>query len=154
MYEQNEVPVFRRIVWLVLWFVVIIAVIWLLVWFIFFRSPSSEKSGTESNKNGSTSQGVQDTATNGSSSSSDTSGTTPGSSSSQSSGSSSSSSSSESPSTSTNSTATTGQQPNELVNTGAGDIIVPFVAATFIGSTLYYIRTAKKLSTQSTSDIL
>jgi cytoskeletal protein RodZ len=130
MYEQNEVPVFRRILWIVLWFVVIVAVIWVLVWLIFFRhsSPKATKSHTpQTSQNQPAAPSSPKTATG--------SGTAPtGSSPAPTAG-------QGNPSPSSTGTAA----PSQLANTGAGDVIVPFVVASAAGSALYYVRLRKKL---------
>ncbi len=113
MYAQDETPAFRRRLWMILWFIVVVVVLWTLVWFIFLRHSPSKVSNL---KGSNTSQ-------------------------SQSSNSSSSSNKSNTPTTPTAST-TSNQQ---LANTGAGNVLVPFAVASVGGSVLYYVRLRRKL---------
>lgn len=129
MYEQNEVPMFRRILWIVLWFIVAVAVIWVLIWFIFFRDSSPKvvkKPSTATQKSQSTQKKPTKT------------GTTPAPSTSTDTG---------SIGTNQNNATTnpTGTTPSQLVNTGAGNIVVPFAVASVAGTTIYYVRLRRKL---------
>jgi len=123
MYE-DDVPVFRRILWIALWFVVVVAVLWVLVWLIFFRhsTPKVSTSHKSGNQHSSQSNQPPKAASSGGSSSSTGSGNTE-----------------------TNGSSSTTAQPDELANTGAGDVLVPFVVAGMTGSVLYYVRLRKKL---------
>jgi cytoskeletal protein RodZ len=124
MYEQNQIPVFRRILWIVLWFIVAIAIIWALAWLVFFRHPT--KVAAPSSRH--TSQGkspVTKPNTKAPSSSAQNGPTM-------------------SPATPTP-TSAPAQSPDQLVNTGAGNVLVPFVVTSVVGSTFYYIRTRKRL---------
>ncbi len=122
MYE-DEVPVFRRILWFALWFIVIVAVLWFLVWLIFFRETtpkhsSSTKSGSQSQSTSSQppqhGSGAQPSGSSGSSGSSSTG-------------------------------SGSGSTPNTLANTGAGDIFVPFGVAAVVGTVAYHVRLRRKL---------
>jgi len=123
MYE-DDVPVFRRILWFALWFIVIVAVLWFLAWLIFFRETAPKKSSSNnSGQNHSASnqspQQKSGPQSNGSSSNSGSSGGT------------------------NNKSADTA--PNQLANTGAGDVFVPFAVATVAGTAIYYVRLRRKL---------
>lgn len=117
MQTQDVTPVFRRRLWMVLWFMVIAVVLWALVWFIFFRQTSPKISNVRGSN---TSQR-------------------------QSSNSSSSSSSSQSSASSTP-TASTTTTPSNLANTGAGNVLIPFAVASVAGTVLYYVRLRRKLT--------
>jgi cytoskeletal protein RodZ len=134
MYEDN-VPVFRRILWIALWFVVIIVVLWVLIWLIFFRHHPAEtptgNNGHTTTQTNPTHQSAPATPTN-----------TPPSSTGSSNPSSSASGSTGSPAPATSAPATA---PSQLANTGAGDVFIPFAVATLTGSTIYYVRLVRKL---------
>ena len=114
MQTQDVTPVFRRRLWMVLWFMVIAVVLWALVWFVFFRQSSPKIS----NVRGSNTSQKQ----------------------------SSSSSSSQSSTTSATPTASTTTTPNNLANTGAGNILIPFAVASVAGTAIYYVRLRRKLT--------
>lgn len=133
MYEQNEVPVFRRILWLALWFIVIVAVVWLLVWFIFFRNTSPKTTSTHHGSSTSQSSAPQKSSKSDSTSSSN---------SAQNTGSNAAANTGSTPGAS----APTATQPTELANTGAGDLVWPFAVASLVGSTIYYVRATKRLN--------
>jgi hypothetical protein len=131
MYEQPEprATVLRRVLWLVLWFIAILAIVWGLTWLIFLRNHSSKtakdtpdtlKSRPHDSSNDTSKQGQSNTG-NKANGSTNTNGrqTTP-----------------------TGSTST----PTQLANTGAGDVVLPVVVASFAGSALYYIRLHRKVS--------
>jgi len=139
MYEQDATPGFRRTAWVVLWFIVVVAVLWALIWLVFFRHTSpkvstlhgsntgqSQSSGSSNNKNNNGTGGSAGSTAQNSNSSSQNS-----------------NSSSSSSSTTANNSATTG--PTQLANTGAGNVLVPFAVAGVTGSTLYYVRLRRKL---------
>jgi cytoskeletal protein RodZ len=127
MYE-DEVPVFRRILWFALWFIVIVAVLWFLVWLIFFRE-TTPKHNTSTNKSGSHSQSASNQPPQSNpGSQSNTSGNA-------------SNGSNKSGSSSATST------PDHLANTGAGDVFIPFGVATVAGTVIYYVRLRRKLLT-------
>lgn len=118
MYAQDETPAFRRRLWMILWFIVVVVVLWTLVWFIFLRDSAPKVSnlkGSNTSQNQSSSSG---------------------------SNSSSNSSSSKSSTPSSSSTSTSDQQ---LANTGAGNVLIPFAVASVAGTALYYIRLRRKL---------
>jgi LPXTG-motif cell wall-anchored protein len=141
MYEDNEQPVLRRILWIVLWLIIIVTIGWAAIWLALFRndtanngrlkSPSqqSQHATTHSPNTGKTTQssGTTNNATTNTNNSS----------------------SNPAPSnvnnpTSTTST-TTSPTPPTLANTGAGDVFIPFMAATMAGSAIYYVRLRKRL---------
>lgn len=123
MYEQNDVPVFRRILWLALWFVVILVVLWVAVWLIFFRHADTKKVATP-HKTTTTTQQQKSSGTVATPDSAD--------------------SSTSSGNPSSGATVPTAS-PAELANTGPGDVVTPVAVAAVAGSALYYIRTRKKL---------
>ena len=131
MYEQNEVPLLRRILWIILWFVVVVAVIWVLVWLIFFRHsspvPTPHKAKTHQSQSATPPPRNNPGNSTGSSNSA-----TP-----------TSNSGSSSPSGAPSATSTT--TPSQLANTGAGNIVIPFVIAGTVGTVAYQVRLRKKL---------
>jgi cytoskeletal protein RodZ len=133
MYEQEE-PALRRVLLIVLWFVVIVVILWALIWLIFFRNSGSTKTPQISKQTGQSQQKLK--TPNGSSSTA-----------SASSASSGGTSSSSTPAGTTPSSAATGSTatgPSTLTNTGAGDIFLPFMVATLAGATFYHIHLRKK----------
>jgi cytoskeletal protein RodZ len=142
MYE-NEEPISRRIVWIVLWFVIIVAVAWAIVWLVFFRNssttnqngglkskaPQSQPSQTPKNSQGNSgkqnSNSSNSNSGNGGSANNSGNGAAP---------------------TAPASGGSAAPAPNTLANTGAGDVLIPFAAATMVGSAVYYIRLSKKLA--------
>lgn len=122
MYEQQEVPVLRRILWIVLWFVVALAIIWVLVWFLFFRHHASKPIAPHKPQDQSIQPHNQSTAPTKK---------TPA------------------PTTSApsapNASTTPAASPSQLANTGAGNVLVPFAVASVGGTAFYYIRTRRKL---------
>jgi len=131
MYDQDEAPTFRRGLWVILWFVVIIAVLWTLIWLIFFRH-SSPKTPTlqGSNTNQNQSSDNKSNSNSGSSKSSDKNGANNGG-----------GGGNTAPSAPSN---TSGSSANQLANTGAGDVVVPFVVASVAGTAIYYVRLRRK----------
>ena len=131
MYDQDEAPTFRRGLWVILWFVVIIAVLWTLIWLIFFRH-SSPKTPTlqGSNTNQNQSSDNKSNSNSGSSKSSDKNGANNGG-----------DGGNTAPSAPSN---TSGSSANQLANTGAGDVVVPFVVASVAGTAIYYVRLRRK----------
>lgn len=126
MYEQNEVPVFRRFLWIALCFIAAIVVTWVLVWLIFFRSSTPKPANTTVKPRSSQSTKTPSSPSN--SSPSNTSDSNPS-----------------QPGTVAAPGASSTTTPTELVNTGAGDLVVPFVGATIIGGGLYYLRLRRKV---------
>lgn len=127
MYE-DEVPVFRRILWFALWFIVIVAVLWFLVWLIFFRE-SSPKHNTSTNKSGNHNQSASNQppqSNSGSKPSTPANGANSG---------------------NTSSSGSSSTAPDHLANTGAGDVFIPFGVATVAGTAIYYVRLRRKLLT-------
>lgn len=122
MYE-DEVPVFRRILWYALWFIVIVAVLWFLVWLIFFRESTPKKSSSNKSGQNQSASNQSPQHNNGSTSNK--------------------------PSNNGSSNANNGHQtttaPDHLANTGAGDVFVPFIVATAAGTAIYYVRLRRKL---------
>lgn len=118
IYEQSQVSTLRRGLWVILWLVVIVAILWTLVWLVFLRH-SPKKVST-----------VQDSGT--SQDQSQTEKQTP------------------KPSPAPSTPTTPGQSaakpaPGQLANTGAGNIVIPFAAASVAGGALYYIRLRRKV---------
>lgn len=142
MYEQPQVPLLRRVLWIVLWLIVIAAVIWVLVWLIFFRQSNS---GTlkPATKQSQQSQAVQKspstsnprTATN------STKDNTPTSSSSTPS-----TNASQSGQSSPAPRATGSSSSSQLANTGPGDVILPAMVATILGGVSYHAWQRRKVS--------
>ena len=118
MNEQSEVPVFRRIVWAVLTFLVIFAVLWGIVWVLFLRHSSHVSKPHPTS-------GSSQTQTRGGSSGSSSTPATGGSS-----------------STSTGGTST----PTQLANTGAGNVLELFAAVTVLAGLAHQIRLRTKLT--------
>jgi cytoskeletal protein RodZ len=129
MYDQNEPSVLRRILWYVMWLIVLAAIVWLVVWAIFFRdnhkstpprttTTSQQSRSSSSDKTGSPHKG-------GPSSSSTNSGVTP----------------------SNNSSVPSGT-PETLVNTGPGDILLVAVVVGIAGSTVHYLYQRRALARQ------
>jgi len=135
MYEQVEVPVFRRIIWIIVLAVVAVVVLCVLIWLIFFRHPAKKPhSSTSSTKTSQKQQAADNnglnvsidgdhTATSGTTSTSDTPGPT---------------------GASKKNTSNTGAPSTELANTGAGNVIAVFAVASVTGSVLYYVRLRRK----------
>jgi cytoskeletal protein RodZ len=119
MYEQEEAPTLRRRLWLVMWFVVIALVLWALVWLLFFRHSPSNKTlhGSNTSQNQTSNNSNSTKTTGGSGATNSTSG-------------------------SSNTTTTT---PDNLANTGPGNVAAVVAGSAVAGTTLYYIRLRKKL---------
>jgi cytoskeletal protein RodZ len=138
MYEDTEQPVLRRILWIVLWFIIVATIAWALIWLVFFRHhnvPNNSGSITHTpnhSQSSSTGTKVQSPSTHSGSSSTATNG----------------GSSAMPPSTSSTpaGSSSTTQAPSTLANTGAGDIFTPFIVASLAGSVVYYVRLHKKLT--------
>jgi cytoskeletal protein RodZ len=116
MYETVRLAHMRRLLPLIVWVLMVIILVWLLAWLLFFRSPAGvTKRNPASDKH---------TAQSGSGTSKPK--TTP---------------------TTSGGSNSKDQKntPAELANAGAGNIFIPFVAATFVGSTLYYVRLRRKI---------
>ncbi len=142
MYEQNEVSMLRRILWYALWTIVLIAAIWILVWLIFFRNsnpkntsktPTSQSTSSTSSDNKSSHSGAAKSSP--SSSNSGRSSTSAGNTAQNGS----------SPTGSSNAPQPPAASPSQLTNTGPGDVIVPALVATVIGSTVAYTTVRRKL---------
>lgn len=137
MYEQPDTPVRRRILWLVVWFVAIVAVVAVLGWLLFFRHNAATKTAQPPKPMATQQQPAKPSQTSGPNSSSGQGGT-PGSGSTQ--------------PVAPNSTAapvspgapSSSQQPQQLANTGPGDVITPVVTAVVAGAGGYYLYTRKK----------
>ena len=131
MYEDNEQPVLRRVLLIVVWLVIIITIAWATIWIAFFRHDNQTNQGTLKHQTTQSTQPPSGT----SNSKTQTSGNTPN------------TGSANQGTTSTPNTSGTGsQQPQALANTGAGNVFIPFTAASIIGTTAYYIRLRKKLT--------
>lgn len=143
MYEQDGVPVYRRGLWIVLGFIVAVAVLWLLVWLIFFRHSNPKVSNLHGSNTNKQSQSHNNQPSSGSSSNKSGSGS--GSQNTQQSGSGTNNGSSSSAGGGSSTPSAPGSQPSQLANTGAGDVVVPFVVASAAGGALYYVRLRKKL---------
>jgi cytoskeletal protein RodZ len=133
VYEQNDVPMFRRILLIGLAAIAVIVVLWAVLWLLFIRSDGKAKTPTSHKTTTSQSRKSSDSSKSTASAPAGSSIAAPGNSSTQ-------SSTSAQSSIPTSSTA-----PTELVNTGAGSLVVPFVVASVAGTTFYYIRTRKQL---------
>ncbi len=123
MYEQDAAPNIRRVIWIALGFIVTVVVLWVLVWLVFFRHSSSKTtningSNTKQNQSGTTKPNTKGGA-NGNASSP--------------------------PSNTGAPSSSAAAAPDQLANTGAGDVFVPFAVAGVSGSVLYYVRLRKKL---------
>jgi cytoskeletal protein RodZ len=134
MYDQPETqtPLFIRVLWIALWLILIVVVAWVFIWLLFFRHQDTGKISTTKN------QPTQQTTTN-SGTSKKSKNTPPA------------NTPSATNTPQTNPTAPTGaaktaQTPDELANAGAGNIIVPFVAASVVGSAAYYVRLRRKIT--------
>lgn len=133
MYEDNHPPLARRILWLGLWFILIVAVAWIAVWLVFFHHSGDTKKVTVQPPKATTGQQTpagSNASTSGSSGSS-----------------SSPSSSSTAPSQSGNAIQSppSTTAPTQLANTGPGNLILPVTLAVVVGSGMQYIRIRKKL---------
>lgn len=142
MYEQNEPMIFRRILWIVLGCVLIVALLWVIVWFIFFRhhDDTSSKLPTPSASQGQQVPSSQGKSTNqkssGSSKTENGSTATPNAPSA--------STSATGTSTPATTSPTTNSSSSELANTGAGDVITPFIVAVTVGTGGYYLYQRRK----------
>jgi len=117
MFAQSDVPNFRHRLWLILWFIVIVAVLWALVWLLFFRGSPSNVSTVNGSNKASQKQSSGGSQSNGGSSNAST----------------------------NSSSATAGSTPSQLANTGAGNILIPFGTASAAGTVAYYIRLRRKV---------
>lgn len=133
MYEDNEQPVLRRVLLIIVWLVIIATIAWASIWLTFFRNNSS--TNHNNTKRPSTSQHSQASTSAGNSK------TQPGSGSSTSPG-----TTNQGATSAPNTGGTTTQPPQALANTGAGNVFIPFGAASIIGSAAYYIRLRKRLN--------
>jgi cytoskeletal protein RodZ len=131
MYEDTGQPVLRRVLWIILWFIIVATIAWALIWLVFFRHHSAPNTSgsithapqhSQSSKTQSPSTGSSSTSTKSGSSA-----TTP-------------------PTSSTPTAGSSTQTPSTLANTGAGDVFIPFIAASLAGSVVYYVRLHKKLT--------
>jgi len=138
MYEDTEQPVLRRVLWIVLWFIIVATIAWALIWLVFFRHHNTP------NNSGSTLHAPQHSQSSGTGTKAQSPSTHSGSSSTATNSGSSATPSSTS-STPTGSSTTT-QGPSTLANTGAGDVFTPFIVASLAGSAVYYVRLHKKLT--------
>lgn len=147
MYEQTEQPTGRRVLWIVLWFIIIAAVAWVFIWLIFFRGDNTETntdkltSSAKNQSNGSSQKSKTSNTSDSSKSSSDSSKNNH-----DTNGGSADSSDAASSGSSQAAAGTAQTTPSQLANTGAGDVMLPVVAASVAGSALYYIRIRKKLT--------
>jgi LPXTG-motif cell wall-anchored protein len=142
MYEDSEAPVLRRVLWIVLWFIVIVAVAWVAVWLAFFRHVNTNTGSITPPKHSQQSQSKGKEPSNGNNT---TGATAPKSSTTGGTGSA--STPTISPSSGSTSTASNPapSSSNTLANTGAGNIFIPFGAASVVGTALYYLRLRKKV---------
>lgn len=129
MYDQEEISPLRRILWVIVTFVIIFAVLWGIVWVLFLRHSTPVAKQPEQNKNSSTHSGSKQQPSH-SSSTADNGASNTGNSNSNNSG-------SPAPTTTT--------QPTELANTGAGDVVALFAGVTVVSGVAYQIRLRKKL---------
>jgi cytoskeletal protein RodZ len=132
MYEQadSRAVIIRRIIWLALWLIVILAVVWALVWFVFIRGHSS----TAAKKSGDTLKShVQNTTGTTKSSDDKHTGSDTGTSSQQ-----------QTADTGRSGSSTDTPQPTQLVNTGAGNVVVPVVVAMISGGVAYQVYLRRK----------
>lgn len=125
MYEQDEAPAYRRGLWMVLWFIVIVAVLWTLLWLIFFRHPSPKATTLHGSSTSQNHGGGQSASGSSSSPKKD--------------------SNSSSSSASGGTSNTSGATSDQLANVGAGNILVPFTMAGIAGTVLYHVRLRRKL---------
>jgi cytoskeletal protein RodZ len=119
MYEQEEAPTLRRRLWLGMWFVIIALVLWALVWLLFFRGSTPDKTlhGSNTSQNQTSNNSTNTKNTGGSSGTNSTSGSS--------------------------NTATT--TPDNLANTGPGNVVAVVAGSAVAGTALYYVRLRKKL---------
>jgi len=150
MYE-NEEPMSRRIVWIVLWFVIIVAVAWAIVWLVFFRGSTTNQNGGLKNKTpqSQSSQAPKEQSGGSGKQNSNNSNNSNGGNTNNSGGNAPSTApaagGNPAPAPSGGSSSPT-QAPNTLANTGAGDVLIPFAVATMVGSAIYYVHLSKKLT--------
>jgi cytoskeletal protein RodZ len=130
MYEDNEQPVLRRVLLIIVWLVIIITIAWAVIWIAFFRqdNQTTSKNGVSHHTQSTSNTGDSKTRTQSSSSGSSTG--------------SSSQSTTKTPSTD----STTPQPPQALANTGAGNVFIPFIAGSVVGTAAYYVYVRKKLT--------
>lgn len=132
MYEQNDAPMYRRLILIGVAAVVVIALIWVLVWLIFFRTTTKvaapHRPATTQSQSAKSGQSGKNTAP-------------------KTSGSPQSNSGSEGQINAPGQSATTspGSTSSQLANTGPGEIFLPVGAAAVAGTALYYVRLRKKL---------
>jgi cytoskeletal protein RodZ len=145
MYEENNTPVFRRIIVLALAFVALVVVLWLLVWLIFFRHHNPTNVAPK-HKETSQSQSTQSSSSE-DNSSNQTPGTTP-STPAPTPGSTPAQTPTSAPAPNNSGTINTPAStttPNNLANTGPGNVVAPVAVAVVAGSSLYYVRLHRKL---------
>ncbi len=132
MYEENNPPLARRIVWLVLWFFLIVAVAWIAVWLVFFHHSPTKKVAAPprivTGQQTATGNGAPSAASPSSPSSF---GVAP-------------SQSGNGPQLPAAQGATT--QTPQLANTGPGNLTLPITLAVVVGSGMQYVRIRKRLA--------
>lgn len=127
MYDQNEPSVLRRILWYVMWLMVLAAIVWLVLWAIFFRDnhkSTPPRTTTTSQQSRSSSSDKKDSSNSDEPSSSGTSNGTV---------------SSNNPSAPSGTTET-------LVNTGPGDILPVAIVVGIAGGTVHYVYRRRVLA--------
>ena len=122
MYEESN-PFIRRIILLAIGAIVIIAVLWLLVWLIFFRHSNTAKVAPKTKPNSSQGQVSENHPS-----------TPPSNNSSQNQAQANTQGTVSAPGTSSTTT------PKQLANTGPGNVFVPIVVATAVGTLVYQLR--------------
>lgn len=127
MYEQKEMPVWRRVLWIVLGAVVVVAIVWALVWLIFIRDNSPKAPAIHSKDHHQTQ--TSDTSKSGNATQNN----------------SSSSKQSTQPSGTPSQSSNSSTPPQTLANTGPGNILAPVFITSVVGSTFYYIRLRRKI---------
>lgn len=150
MYEDTgNKPGLRRIILMAVWLIVVVAVLWVAIWLIFFRHPAAKKVTAPLKQ---TTQQQKQATNSGNNSPTPTSTTTPTSTNptaptatTPSSNSATNTQGSSSAPTTGSSSATSTTQSSKLANTGAGNMILPALAATVAGGAIYQVRLRKKL---------
>lgn len=129
MYDENNPPLARRILWLGLWFILIVAVAWTAVWLVFFHHSNTKKVTIQPPK-----------ATTGQQTATDNNVSNPGLSNFPSS-----SSTTQSQSGNATQSPASTNTPTQLANTGPGNLILPVTLAVVVGSGMQYVRIRKRL---------